>query len=244
MQIWKNAGLIGALSLLSATGCISVAETVPDDESIGEAQEAAVNVCNWINQVHAYTYNGTTYNVTTLQLAAWASNQTYRSSKAGYLPIQFFLTQWGWESGWGGYNWSTINNPAMQKSGCNVATPTGYTPSGFAKFASIRDGVRAYTALLINGYPFVQYGSMSDSTGYKSLGRGYHPNYNLSVNYCGASGTFNGNPGKRVWDLGQYDNGGGPGSALSGQYNANACLQQWNGVQKTLFSLPGFDDVF
>lgn len=237
-------GLTTALCLMSTAGCVGPAETTTDDENVGEAQEASANVCNWINQVQTYSYNGTTYSVTTLQLAAWASNQTYRSPKAGYLPIQFFLTQWGWESGWGGYNWSTINNPAMQKSGCGIAVPNGYTASGFAKFNSIRDGVRAYTALLINGYPFVQYASATDSTGFVSLGRGYHPLYSSAVNYCGASGTFNGNPGKRLWDNGQYDDGSGPGSKLKSSYNANACLQQWNVVQKTLYTLPGFADVF
>ena len=63
------------------------------------------------------------YNVTTM--AEWVSYQSVNSPLYGSLPIALILDQWGWETGWGGADFTTYFNPGGQRNGCGYGSTCG-----------------------------------------------------------------------------------------------------------------------
>lgn len=214
-----------------------------------------MGVCEFINQVQSYKYLGQTYSYTTLDYAKWASYQSRRSPHYGELPVAYFIVQWGWETGWGGTNWTQYRNTGEQADSCGIGNTCGTQPNGFPIFCTIRDGVMAYTNLLLRGYAHVQYAYTYSSNpnlpdagidaAFEAVGRGYHTANNTAVDFCGWSGTANSSTSKRLWDAGGYNDGSGPGSNLKGtfHYSGNQCIRDLNYVQTTNPNLTGFVDV-
>lgn len=184
------------------------------------------------------------YDVT--DLAKWVSYQSLISPLYGGLPVSLILTQWGLESGWGGPDISTYYNPANQNSGCGVGSTCGHEPNGLAAFCSIKDGVKAYSALIINGYPHVMAAYTDQRTSIQgfnaaaqALGQGYYSNYTGgSVNYCASQYySLTSSSGARIWAESEY--GTPPGNDMITTFNANTNLQDLNYVCSTN-PLPGF----
>ena len=196
---------------------------------------------NFLNQT--FSCNGNTY--TTVQLAEWVSYQSYSSPYYGDVPISLIIAQWGIESGWGGADMSVYNNPGNQYC-TQGGSQCGQEPNGIPAFCCIVDGVKAYSALLINGYPHVAhayadggFGQPGMQSAAVALGQGYEGSQSLSDGYCGGPSTIS-QSSSRIWATSQYNDGNGPGSALYDTINANDCLSNLNYVQTTNPGLPGF----
>jgi hypothetical protein len=115
---------------------------------------------------------------------------------------------------------SSSNNPANQIGECDYPNPCPACGS-FAGFCSIDQGVKAYTGLLIKGYPHVAeawalcgqpgYGDLAGAA--TALGQGFYNFRPVADGFCGGPATISAST-PRIWDAGRYDDGGGPGSAI------------------------------
>lgn len=182
-----------------------------------------------------------TKGVVCLFTAAWVGWLFSRYAPVkGWISTAFVLTQWGWESGWGGKDISTYFNPGNQFS-CGCGSTCGKESDGKTPaFCSIRDGVNAYALLLTFGYSHVleAYGVGGFSTAAKALGQGYYSGYTGgTVTYCGGPYTLTSPSGARIWAAGQY--GSPAGQDLIDSLNAHSSLKALDTVSET--SIPGFD---
>lgn len=198
-------------------------------------------IASFINQVFPHDApDGTRYNYICYQLAQWVSWQSYISPNYGALPVSLIIVQWGIESGWGGPNISQYYNPAEQGDTCGWPN-CGVQPGGvFPRFCNIVDGVKSYSALMINGYPHVMYGWPTGGGGAAgarrcavNLGQGYESSVALSQGFCGGPPTIS-SSSPRIWDAGGYNSGGGPGSSIYTTMEAPAnadCLPNLHYIQ-------------
>ena len=165
----------------------------------------------------------------------WAKYAACRMGSHPF-PLSLILAQWGDESGYGGSDICTCNNPGNQGASCGIGN-TNCSVSGCPEVAycSLKDGVDSYANLMAQGYPFVactyEYYANSGNCaeGVKqaaiALGQGYSPvtSCNTYIDYCGYSGTPSAST-PRIWASGEYNDGNGPGSALYDTIQANSCL--------------------
>ena len=115
-----------------------------------------------------------------------------------------------------------------------------------SRFCSIEDGVKAYAALIIYGYPHVMaaYANGGFNAAATALGQGYYAGYTGgAVNFC-TSGSYGlTSPSTaRIWASGEY--GSPPGSNLINSLNSNSCLQALNYAYVSQTNpLPAFGDL-
>lgn len=189
-----------------------------------------MSVCSFVGSSWYDSIYDTDYSVS--QLAAWVSYQTWRSANAGEVPISLIMAQWGIETGWGGSDWSPYNNPAQQASTCGWGSQCGSEPIGYPIFCSIGEGVQSYGALLTQGYPHVAFAYAEGGVSYaaSALGKGYYTGITLNSTWCGWPGPIS-SSSPRIWAASEYNDGGGPGSAITDTINANSCLSAYDYVQ-------------
>jgi hypothetical protein len=200
------------------------------------------NIANFIN--HVFNYGQSNWYL--WQLAQWVSYQSYISPQAGALPVALIIVHWGLEWGWNGSAIQTYGNFANQGGTCGWPQCGSYG-SGFPAFCNIVDGVKSYSALMINGYPHVQYPWYLIAGSYGAvgatnqlginLGQGWEGVYNptFDESYCGGPGPVN-SSSPRLWDVDRYDGGSGPGSQIYNtiNYSGNSdCLPNICYIQTT-----------
>lgn len=187
--------------------------------------------------------NGNNYKV--IDLARWVSWQSFTDGFYGYLPISLILAQWGNESSWGGVNITVYNNPGEQGGVCGFRQ-CGTQPNGLPAFCGIAEGVKAYSALIRQGYRHVGGAFRNSGEGANgthvacvALGQGFEAGHSYANSFCGGPSVIDA-AHPRIWDQSRYTTVNKPGSILYGLIEGNDCLYLQDFVFRDDPHLPGF----